>query len=150
MESFYLLALIILVLFCHVVYRLKTQKLRPMALDKGGFFKGETICPDFSRKDLIAFLNECEENSIDNNLAKEFVIAVYNVMTWGCEPMAPRLNDSRYELWDLDEEVEDIINYIFKKHNINPVRWNNKVILNLVTFKDLLLYMDKKIKNANQ
>lgn len=91
MESFHILALIIIALSSYVIYQLMTQKIKPMELDKGGFIKGETIHPDFSRTDLVEFLSECEKNSIDNKLGKDFIIAGYNNSTVGIRANSPKI-----------------------------------------------------------
>ena len=140
-----LIYIIIFVLFLYVIYRWMTHEIKPMLLDKGGFIEGETKKPDFTRKDLKEYLTECEENSIDSELAKEFFIAVYNTLMWEKEPIAPKLSDNRYKLWELDDDIEDVINYIFRMHNISTISWNYDEILNLVTFKDILLYLQQKI-----
>ena len=143
----YILILIILLLVCYIVYRLMSDKIQHMELNKGGFIKGETKIPDFTRDDVKIFLAECNKYGIEEALAKEFFISVYNTLSWISEPNAPKFTDNRYDLWGLDDDIDDVINYIFEQHNISPIKWNDREILNLVYFKDILVYLQEKINN---
>jgi hypothetical protein len=163
MASFIVPLFIIIILICYITFRARlkinsecefifervlrfmTDKLEPIVLNKGGFIKNEIIYPDFERLDLSKFLGQCKENNIPHEIGKKFIIAVYNNIIWQTEPEAPKLSDDRYILWDLDEEIEEVLNSIFEEYNIEKIRWNNRDILDLVTFKDILLYIKEKI-----
>jgi len=117
-----------------------------MILNLNGKKENAIFFPDFEREDIKLFIKQCEEVGISNNIAKDFILSMYNTMYFKSEPLMPNIEESRYENWKLDDDIEDFINYIFEKYNIEKVKWNQKEILEIDTFLDILNYLSKKIK----
>jgi len=141
--------LLFLMLICiiYIIFAF-TKPRQEMILNLNGKKENEILFPDFEREDIKLFIKQCEEVGISKNIAKDFILSMYNTMYFKSEPLMPNLNESRYENWELDDDIEDFINYIFEKYNIEKVRWNQKEILEIDTFLDILNYLSKKIKMA--
>ncbi len=129
--------------------RFATDKVPPFVLNKGGFEINGKYYPDFERDDLKHYLKECDDNSIPEALAKELIVAIYNTLNWQNEPNAPLLTEDRYTNFDIDDEIDSVINYIFTKHKVDHIRWNDNEILKLDTFGDILSYLKISIKTYN-
>ncbi len=139
---------IILICTAYIIYRFATDK-HEMVLDKGGIRKDDLILPDFSRTDIQAFFKECHETNIPEKLAKEFIIALYNTLLFNSEPESPKLNDDRYDIWALDDDVDYPINYVLEKYGVNEIRWNQKDVLELQTIKDILVFITGKVQSKS-
>jgi len=146
MISIAIIITLIALLTGYLCYGLATQKIEPMKMDKGGSRSTGESLPDFERTDIKAFIATCHEQGISKEVANDFIISVYNNMSWQTEPMMPKLDDSRYKLWGLDDEIDEVINFIFNKYNVQPIKWSDKEVIELHTFRELLMYIDNTIK----
>ena len=142
------LAILLFLIFICIVYIVFafTKPRQEMILNLNGKKENAIFFPDFEREDIKLFIKQCEEVGISNNIAKDFILSMYNTMYFKSEPLMPNIEESRYENWKLDDDIEDFINYIFEKYNIEKVKWNQKEILEIDTFLDMLNYLSKKIK----
>lgn len=146
-------ALILICVF-YVVFRFFTKKTIHMKLDKGGVEIGNTLSPNYERSDIKEFLKECQKSEISVELAKDFIVGIYNTLNFIKEPPAPKLSDNRYEEpWEIDDDIGDLLNYVLSKYQVPLVRWNQDEVLDLKTMEDILVYMSKRISSqvkANQ
>jgi len=117
-----------------------------MTLNLGGEKENGIFSPDFNRDDIKLFIKECKDSGISKNIAKDFILSMYNTLYFKNEPSMPSITESRYDNWKLDDDIEDFINYIFDKYHIKKIRWNQTDILELNTMLDILNYLSKKIK----
>ena len=141
------LAILFFLMFICIVYVVFafTNPRQEMTLNLNGRKENEIFFSDFGREDIKNFIKQCEEVGISNNIAKNFILAMYNTMYFKSEPLMPNLEESRYDNWELDDDIEDFINYIFQKYNIKKIKWNQKEILKIDSFLDILNYLSKKI-----
>ena len=139
--------LLFLILVC-VIYIIVgfNQPIQEMSLNLGGEKEDGIFIPDFNRNDIKLFIGESKENGISENIVKDFILSMYNILYFKNEPFMPSLTESRYDNWNLDDDIEDFINYIFDKYHIKNIRWNEIEILELNTMLDILNYLSKKIK----
>ncbi len=112
-----------------------------MVLDKGGTFdiEGKYI-PDMSRLDLQEFVMECAKNSIPRNFAEEFLFQLFNMSTYLNEPPAPKIDDELHKKWGIDDDIENLINPILARRNLQGIKWNDSQILELGTIGDVISF----------
>ena len=126
---------------------LKKEKNYVMCLNKGGVVHEGKIFPDFERSDIKKFINDCEKESISEKTAKLFIVGFYNTLLWENEPDCPNIEDSHHKLWEFDEyEIEEVFSYIKNEFKID-FQWNFERMLDFSSFKDILLYLNEKIKD---
>lgn len=142
-------SILLLVAVSYLLIRWLTAKPTTMLLDRGGVMIDGVLVPDFERSDVVVFIEECRNASVSSDLAREFLVAMYNTMGFTKEPPAPKLSDDRYEVWGLDDDIEGPLNYVLAKHELNGVRWNQKEILALQTMGDLLAFLSERIESPS-
>lgn len=139
---------LIVVCIVYLIVRWRMTEVPAMVLDRGGFEQNGLLMPDFSREDLMAYIEECREASISSELAKEFVVAMYNTLRFTKEPPAPKLTDDRYEVWALDDDVGEPLNYVLARYQRPHVRWDDPEVLDLRTIEDVLHFLDERANRS--
>jgi hypothetical protein len=116
-----------------------------MVLDNGGTFdlEGKYI-PGMSRLDLQEFLFECAKAGITRDFAEEFLLQLFNMSTYLKEPPAPKLEDDLYKVWAIDDDIEELINPILTRRNLQRINWNDSPVLELGTIGDAILFCYRK------
>jgi hypothetical protein len=142
------LAILLFLILACIIYIIVgfNQPIQEMTLNLGGKKENGIFFPDFNRDDIKLFIKECEDSGISKNIVKDFILSMYNTLYFKNEPSMPSIAESRYDNWELDDDIEDFINYIFNKYHIKKIRWNQTDILELNTMLDILNYLSNKIK----
>ena len=147
--EFLIPSFLLVIAVIYLLVRWFTARPTTTLLDRGGIEKEGILVPDFERGDLVEFFEECRKASISSDLAKDFVSAMYNTMHFNKEPPAPKLSDDRYEVWGLDDDISEPLNYVLTRYGFSRVRWNERETLALQTIGDMLVFLSSRIEGLS-
>jgi hypothetical protein len=136
----------------YIVFRLATDKIE-MNMDKGGTLDAENrYQPDMQRNDIQDFLAQCDQEGFSKHLSEEFLQALFALFNFGgfkSEPPAPKLTDDLCGDWGIDDDIDDLINPILKKHETSLIECFDLELQELVTIRDILNYVQIRISREH-